>query len=54
MEAESDNVLDDFGEFATTIMEFQKLIPAVDYSLGIEFNPIFLIQVKSQFLYNKL
>nr|GEV52338.1 shikimate O-hydroxycinnamoyltransferase [Tanacetum cinerariifolium] len=35
VEAESDGVVDDFDDFAPT-MELRKLIPAVNYSLGIE------------------
>nr|XP_043607739.1 shikimate O-hydroxycinnamoyltransferase-like [Erigeron canadensis] len=44
VEAESDVVIDYFGEFAPT-MELQMLIPAVDYSLPIESNPVLVLQV---------
>nr|XP_043633930.1 shikimate O-hydroxycinnamoyltransferase-like [Erigeron canadensis] len=44
VEAESDGVIDYYGEFAPT-MELRKLIPAVDYSLPIESNPILILQV---------
>nr|GFB17358.1 shikimate O-hydroxycinnamoyltransferase [Tanacetum cinerariifolium] len=35
VEAESDGVVDDFGDFAPSL-ELRKLVPTVDYSLGIE------------------
>ncbi|XP_028792073.1 shikimate O-hydroxycinnamoyltransferase-like [Neltuma alba] len=44
VEAETDNVIDDFGDFAPTL-ELRQLIPAVDYSRGIETYPIFVSQV---------
>nr|XP_043607573.1 shikimate O-hydroxycinnamoyltransferase-like [Erigeron canadensis] len=44
VEAESDDVIDYFGEFAPT-MELRILIPAVDYSLPIESNPVLILQV---------
>nr|GEW45832.1 chloramphenicol acetyltransferase-like domain-containing protein [Tanacetum cinerariifolium] len=43
VEAESDGVIDDFGDFAPR-MEFLELIPTVDYSLGIESYPLLLVQ----------
>ncbi|KAH0982924.1 hypothetical protein GBA52_010101 [Prunus armeniaca] len=42
--AETDSVLDDFGDFAPTL-EFRKLIPAVDYSAGISSYPLLVLQV---------
>ncbi|KAL8243543.1 hypothetical protein R6Q59_009801 [Mikania micrantha] len=44
MEAESDGVIDDFGDFAPT-SHLQKLIPAIDLSQGIESYPLLLLQV---------
>ncbi|GKB30346.1 shikimate O-hydroxycinnamoyltransferase [Tanacetum coccineum] len=44
VEAESDGVVDDFDDFAPT-MELRKLIPAVNYSLGIESIPLLVLQV---------
>ncbi|KAI7731855.1 hypothetical protein M8C21_032219 [Ambrosia artemisiifolia] len=44
LEAESDGMVDDFGDFAPQ-MEFLKLVPAVDYSLGIESFPLLVLQV---------
>ncbi|KAF5806901.1 putative quinate O-hydroxycinnamoyltransferase [Helianthus annuus] len=44
LEAESDGVIDDFGDFVTTL-ESLKLSPVVDYSLGIESFPLLLLQV---------
>ncbi|PWA66964.1 hydroxycinnamoyl-CoA shikimate/quinate hydroxycinnamoyl transferase [Artemisia annua] len=44
VEAESDCVIDEFGDFAPR-MEFLKLIPTVDYSLGIESYPLLVLQV---------
>ncbi|KAJ0833896.1 putative quinate O-hydroxycinnamoyltransferase [Helianthus annuus] len=44
VEAESDGVVDDFGDFAPTL-ELRKLIPAVDYSQGIESYPLLVLQV---------
>lgn len=44
VEAESDVVLDDLGDFAPT-SQVEKLVPAVDYSLGIEHYPLLVLQV---------
>ncbi|XP_076933875.1 shikimate O-hydroxycinnamoyltransferase-like [Bidens hawaiensis] len=46
LEAESDGVLDHFGDFAPSL-EYMKLIPVVDYcdSLGIESFPLLDLQV---------
>lgn len=44
VEAESDGVLDDFGDFAPRL-EFLKLFPTVDYSMGIESFPLLVVQV---------
>ncbi|XP_076956154.1 shikimate O-hydroxycinnamoyltransferase-like [Bidens hawaiensis] len=44
LEAESDGVLDQFGDFAPSL-EYGKLIPVVDYSLGIESFPLLVTQV---------
>ncbi|GKA57977.1 shikimate O-hydroxycinnamoyltransferase-like protein [Tanacetum coccineum] len=44
VEAESDSLIDDFGDFAPTL-ELRKLIPAVDYSLGIESYSLLVLQV---------
>lgn len=44
VEAESDGVIDDLGDFAPTL-DVQKLIPTVDYSLGFESCPLLLVQV---------
>ncbi|GKA40119.1 chloramphenicol acetyltransferase-like domain-containing protein [Tanacetum coccineum] len=46
VEAESDDLLDDFGDFAPRF-DFLKLIPVdfVDYSLGIGSYPLLLVQV---------
>lgn len=44
VEAESDGVIDEFGDFAPTL-ELRKLIPAVDYSLGIESYSLLVLQV---------
>nr|XP_043608335.1 shikimate O-hydroxycinnamoyltransferase-like [Erigeron canadensis] len=44
VEAESDGVVDDFGDFAPTL-ELRKLIPEVDYSLGIESYSLLVLQV---------
>ncbi|GJV09303.1 shikimate O-hydroxycinnamoyltransferase-like protein [Tanacetum coccineum] len=44
VEAESNGVVDDFGDFAPT-MEFEKLIPELDRSLGIRCNPLLVLQV---------
>ncbi|XP_073119494.1 shikimate O-hydroxycinnamoyltransferase-like [Henckelia pumila] len=44
VEAECDGVVDDFGEFAPT-EEFRRLIPVVDYSLGISSYPLSVLQV---------
>ncbi|VVA41503.1 PREDICTED: shikimate [Prunus dulcis] len=42
--AETDSVLDEFGDFAPTL-EFRKLVPAVDYSAGISSYPLLVVQV---------
>ncbi|KAM0033328.1 putative quinate O-hydroxycinnamoyltransferase [Helianthus debilis subsp. tardiflorus] len=44
VEAESDGVVDDYGDFAPTL-ELRQLIPAVDYSQGIESYPLLVLQV---------
>lgn len=44
VEAESDGVVDDFGDFAPTL-ELRKLIPSVDYSLEISAIPLLVLQV---------
>ncbi|KAI7731859.1 hypothetical protein M8C21_032223 [Ambrosia artemisiifolia] len=44
LEAESDGMIDDFGDFAPRF-EFLKLVPVVDYSLGIESYPLLVVQV---------
>ncbi|KAI3686313.1 hypothetical protein L1987_79987 [Smallanthus sonchifolius] len=44
LKAESDGVIDEFGDFAPRF-EFLKLVPVVDYSLGIESYPILVSQV---------
>ncbi|XP_076882671.1 shikimate O-hydroxycinnamoyltransferase-like [Bidens hawaiensis] len=44
LEARSDGVIDDFGDFAPT-PEYLKLIPVVDHSLGIESIPFVVLQV---------
>ncbi|XP_076893413.1 shikimate O-hydroxycinnamoyltransferase-like [Bidens hawaiensis] len=44
LEAESDSVIDDFGDFAPQ-MELLKLIPVVDCSLGIDSYPLLVLQV---------
>ncbi|XP_051147812.1 shikimate O-hydroxycinnamoyltransferase-like [Andrographis paniculata] len=44
VEAESDGVIDDFGDFAPR-HEFRRLIPAVDYSQGISSYPLLVLQV---------
>ncbi|XP_076956153.1 shikimate O-hydroxycinnamoyltransferase-like [Bidens hawaiensis] len=44
LEAESDGVLYQFGDFAPSL-EYGKLIPVVDYSLGIESFPLLVSQV---------
>ncbi|KAI9089517.1 hypothetical protein K1719_029122 [Acacia pycnantha] len=43
VEAETDRVIDDFGDFAPTL-ELRQLIPAVDYSRGIETYPLLVLQ----------
>lgn len=50
VEAESDGVIDEFGDFAPTL-ELRKLIPAVDYSLGIESYSLLVLQVNSLFIF---
>ncbi|CAJ1951449.1 unnamed protein product [Sphenostylis stenocarpa] len=44
VEAETCSVIDDFGDFAPTL-ELRQLIPAVDYSQGIETYPLLVLQV---------
>lgn len=44
VEAESDGVIDDFGDFAPTL-ELRRLIPAVDYSQGISTYALLVLQV---------
>ncbi|XP_076915810.1 shikimate O-hydroxycinnamoyltransferase-like [Bidens hawaiensis] len=44
LEADYDGVIDDFGDFTPT-PELQELIPAVDYSRGIESYPLLVLQV---------
>ncbi|KAK9080571.1 hypothetical protein SSX86_000329 [Deinandra increscens subsp. villosa] len=44
VEAEYDGVIDDLGDFAPK-PEYQELIPAVDYSQGIESYPLLVLQV---------
>ncbi|PWA92180.1 shikimate O-hydroxycinnamoyltransferase [Artemisia annua] len=44
VEAESNVVIDYFGDFAPTL-ELQKLFPKIDYSLGSESIPIVVVQV---------
>ncbi|KAJ7962737.1 hydroxycinnamoyl-CoA shikimate/quinate hydroxycinnamoyl transferase [Quillaja saponaria] len=44
IEAETSGVIDDFGDFAPTL-ELRQLIPAVDYSRGIESYPLLVLQV---------
>ncbi|KAI3463477.1 hypothetical protein Pfo_020140 [Paulownia fortunei] len=44
VEAESDGLVDDFGDFAPTL-ELRRLIPAVDYSRGISTYPLLVLQV---------
>lgn len=45
VEAESDGMVDDFGDFAPTL-ELRRLIPAVDYSKGIESYALLVLQVR--------
>ncbi|MCE3215150.1 hypothetical protein HAX54_000998 [Datura stramonium] len=44
VEAESDGVVDDFGDFAPTL-ELRRLIPAVDYSQGIQSYALLVLQI---------
>ncbi|KAF3620574.1 Shikimate O-hydroxycinnamoyltransferase [Capsicum annuum] len=44
VEADSDDVVDDFGDFAPTL-ELRRLIPAVDYSQGIESYALLVLQI---------
>lgn len=44
VEADTGAVIDDFGDFAPTL-ELRQLIPAVDYSAGIETYPLLVLQV---------
>ncbi|KAI3515042.1 hypothetical protein L1887_13791 [Cichorium endivia] len=44
LKAESDGVINDYGDFAPTL-ELRKLIPTVNYSLGIESYSLLVLQV---------
>ncbi|XP_030470953.1 shikimate O-hydroxycinnamoyltransferase-like [Syzygium oleosum] len=44
VEAETNSVVDDFGDFAPTL-ELRKLIPVVDYSAGLSSYPLLVLQV---------
>ncbi|XP_059641847.1 shikimate O-hydroxycinnamoyltransferase-like [Cornus florida] len=44
VEAEMNSDVDDFGDFTPTL-EFRQLIPAIDYSGGIESYPLLVLQV---------
>jgi shikimate O-hydroxycinnamoyltransferase len=44
VEAETNSVIDDFGDFAPTL-ELKKLIPTVDYSGGISTFPLLVLQI---------
>lgn len=44
VEADTNSVIDDFGDFAPTL-ELRKLIPAIDYSQGIHSYPLLVLQV---------
>ncbi|KAF5806904.1 putative quinate O-hydroxycinnamoyltransferase [Helianthus annuus] len=44
LEAESDGVIDDFGDFSPTL-EYSKLVPVVDNLLGFESYPLLVLQV---------
>ncbi|KAH7547504.1 hypothetical protein FEM48_Zijuj01G0317000 [Ziziphus jujuba var. spinosa] len=44
VEAETNSVIDDFGDFAPTL-ELRKLIPTIDYSGGIHSYPLLVLQV---------
>ncbi|KAD4385926.1 hypothetical protein E3N88_26095 [Mikania micrantha] len=46
-EAESDGMIDEFGDFAPRI-EFMELIPVVDYSLGIQSYPLLIVQFSTE------
>lgn len=45
VEADTSTVVDDFGDFAPTL-QLRQLIPAVDYSQGIETYPLLVLQVR--------
>ncbi|WOG99313.1 hypothetical protein DCAR_0518661 [Daucus carota subsp. sativus] len=45
VEAESDGVVDDFGDDFAPTLEFRQLIPAVDYSLGISSYSLLVLQL---------
>ncbi|KAL7139819.1 hypothetical protein ABFS83_09G079000 [Erythranthe nasuta] len=45
VEAESDGVVDDFGDFAPSLELRRHLIPVVDYSRGFSTYPLLLLQV---------
>ncbi|XP_009760608.1 shikimate O-hydroxycinnamoyltransferase-like [Nicotiana sylvestris] len=44
VEAESDGIVDDFGDFAPTL-KLRRLIPAVDYSQGIHSYALLVLQI---------
>lgn len=44
VEAETDKIIDDFGDFTPTL-ELRQLITAIDYSRGIETYPLLVLQV---------
>lgn len=50
VEAETTSAIDDFGDFAPTL-ELRQLIPAVDYSKGIESYPLLVLQVREFLLF---
>lgn len=50
IEADTGVVIDDFGDFAPTL-KLRQLIPAVDYSQGIETYPLLVLQVRYIFLH---
>ena len=49
VEAETTAVIDDFGDFAPTL-QLRQLIPAIDYSGGIESCPSLVLQVYNTIL----
>jgi len=48
VEADTTAAIDDFGDFSPTL-ELRQLIPAVDYSAGIETYPLLVLQVRFLF-----